>query len=613
MKRIFTLFIFLTLFINSFSQSNDDYTLFLNGKDAYYNKNFNEAKLNFEALLKSFSKSDIFDNNYPYFYIGMNYYQLKDYENSAYFLEKVVSTPEIFISENFRVENIHFLAEKNFALGYSLFKIGNIEKGTLYLKMIDSDVYYPFVAYYEKEALTILSKISIKDEYKLRLKFNYDFSVVDNFTTDELLKIGNYFHSKKEYGYEEKLYTLILEKNTLTEKERERVMSSYLKLLLDSDSQEKLLAITSENDSQLKDLYDFYRGLTYYKNRDFSRALYLFSNIKSGEYFSKANFYIASIYFSLEDYTEALSALKKIQNKNIITDSMAAISYFALKDTKNLNRAIEAISKKYPNSYVGLYFNSLNENYSEISLNSLANLFNFSTNIINNFETLPDNFLQVGDIAEVEQISKISKLRDRAILRIAVEKSSFMDSHTTKSALAITTILENGEFYELAFRNSKKHLGEFSKYRGLIKYNFPLYYSNIIDKYSKKYQVPQELVYTIIHEITGFNPYHISDGSKIGIMNIPYNENNPTIFFDYFNVDRNIEEGVKILKTYLDKYEGNNIKALIAYIYGDEYLKRIYFDYTNDINLASIIEPEERFFLQNLFITYIFYTRLYNF
>ncbi|WP_291259638.1 transglycosylase SLT domain-containing protein [Fusobacterium sp.] len=612
MKNFFIIFIFFNIFINSFSQLNNDYTLFLNGKRAYQDNNFNEAKLNFETLLKSFSKSDIFDNNYPYFYIGMNYYQLKDYEKAAYFLERVVSSSEIFISENFKVENTHFLAERNFTLGDSLFKLGNIEEGTIYLKMINSDIYYPFVAYYEKEALTLLSQIYIQDNYKLRLKFNYDFSVIDKFTIDELLKIGNYFNSKKEYNYEEKLYNLILKKSDISLEDKKKIMSSYFELLLKVNSKDKILSITNNPDPELKDLYNFYRGLTFYKNRDFSRALYLFSNIKDNEYSSKANFYIAGIYFSLEDYSETIDTLKKIKNKNIITDSMATISYFALGDTKNFNRAINSISNKYPNTYVGLYFKNLNENHSKFSLNSLANLFNFSTTIINNFKPLPTNFLQNGDIIEIEQISKISKLKDRSILKVAVEKSSFLDSNTTKSALAITTILENGEFYELAFRNSQNHLGEFAKYRGLIKYNFPLYYKDIINKYSKKYQVPQEIVYTIIHDITGFNPYHISDGSKIGIMNIPYEEN-PTIFFDYFNVDRNIEEGVKILKTYLDKYEGNNIKALIAYIYGDEYLKRLYFDYTNDINLASIIEPEERFFLQNLFITYIFYTRLYNF
>ena len=96
-------------------------------------------------------------------------------------------------------------------------------------------------------------------------------------------------------------------------------------------------------------------------------------------------------------------------------------------------------------------------------------------------------------------------------------------------------------------------------------------------------------------------------------MDIPYDENNNLEFFELFNIEKNIEEGTKILKNYLAKYQGNKIKALIAYVYGEEYLNNLYFEYNNDINLSSIIIPEERFFLQNILMTYILYSRLYDF
>lgn len=613
MKKIFTLFAFLLLFGEGYSKNNDDYTLFLNGKEAYYKRDFNLAKLNFETLLKSFSNSEIFSNNYPFFYIGMNYYQLGEYKKAAYFLEKAVYSSGNFLGEDSQVQDAHFFAERDFTLGYSLIKIGEEKRGVTYLKRVDYDNYYPFVAYYEKQALELLSKSSVEAENKLKLKFEYDFSVIDNFSIDELLKIGKYYNSKKEYQKEGELYNLLLSKTTLTLKERENILVAYFNSLIESGSSDKILELTSKQSSELKNLYTYYRGLAFYQFKDFSRALYLFSTIESGEYFSKANYYIASIYFALGDYSSSLEALKNIEEKNIVTDSMAALSYYSLKDRKNLERAIEVLGEKYPNTYVGLYFKHLDLDSPEISLNSLSNLISFSVEIFDSFQTLPENFLQMGDIIEVEQLSQISKLGDRDLLRIALEKSIFWKKTTPQSALAITTILENGKFYDIAFQNSMNNMGSFSKSRGLFMYNFPLYYGETINKFAKSYDVPQELIYAIIHNITGFNPYHISKDSRFGLMNIPYTEDDYDNFFELFDVDRNIEEGVKKLHELLVKYNDNKIKTLIAYVYGEEYLDKIFFDYTNDINLASILEPEERFFLQNLFMTYILYSNLYQF
>lgn len=613
MKKFFIFLIFVTLSLEGFSKTNDDYAIFLTGKEAYYRKDFTRAKQNFETLLRSFSKSDIFSNNYPYFYIGMNYYNLGEYEKAAYFLEKAVYSSQIFLSNNSQAEIAHFFAERDYALGDSLLKIGDIEKGKTYLQRVDYDTFYPFVSYYERKALELLSEYSMEAEKKLKLKFEYDFSLIDDFYTSDLLKIGSFYHSKKEYVKEAELYDKLLQRKYIFIEEKQDIMLAYFELLLETNDIKKILDFTSEPPSELKEMYSYYRGLAFYQSKDFSRALYLFSTIKGSEYFSKANYYISSIYFALGDYEATLETLKNIQDKNVITDFMAAFSYYSLGDIKNLQRAAKAISEKYPNTYIGLYFKTLDINSPKVSLNSLSNLLNFSMKILENFEPLPDNFLQTGDVIEIEQISKISKLKDRDLLRIALEKSIFWEKPTPQAALAVTTILENGEFYDLAFRNSQDNLGEFSKYRGLFKYDFPLYYQNSVNKFAKQYDVPQEIIYTIMHDITEFNHFHISNDSKFGIMNIPYNENSSYSFFELFDVDRNIEEGAKILYEYLTKYEGNGFKALIAYTYGESYLSKIYFDYTNDINLASIIEPEERFFLQNLFMTYIFYSKLYQF
>lgn len=614
MKKILVLLSFIFLFIESFSEKNDDYHLFLNGKKYYYNKDYEKARQNFEALLKTFSKSNVFSTNYAYFYIGMNYYKLNDYKNAAYYLEKAVYSSDIFLNNNYTAENIHFFAERDFALGDSLIKIGDKKKGDIYLKRVNYDTYYPFSAYYEREALKLLGEENEEFKNLLNLKFYYDFSLIDNFSTDKLLNIGHFYHSKKVYDREKDFYEKILKRKKLNIEEREEITKNYLEALLANNNKEEILEFTSNLPfPELKNLYSYYRGLAFYQLKDFSRALYLLTNVQSGAYYSKANYYVAGIYFALGEYQETLNALIKVDEKNILTDNMAAFSYYYLNDEINVKKAIESIIKKYPNEYAGMYFNYLNNTTEKVYVNSLENLLKFSDFILNNMASLPKDFLQKGDILEIDQFSQIAKLGDRQLLRILLKKSVFFQKESPETTFAITTILENGKFYELAFKNSNNHMGDFSKYTELFKYNFPLYYQEVVDKYSKKYDVPQELIYTIIHNISEFNSYYISKDSKFGLMNLPYSENSSFEFFELFDIDRNIEEGVKILKNYLDKFEGNKIKTLIAYVYGEDYLKDLYFGYDNDINLSSIIIPEERFFLQNLFMTYIFYLRLYNF
>lgn len=602
-------------FNNSFTYSNQDYNLFLNGKKAYYERNYSLAKLNFETLLKTFPSSPIIKNNYAYFFIGMNYYHLKDYEKVAYYLEKAVYVSANLLNDNAQTEKLHLFAERDFSLGDSLLKSGEEKKALAYLNRVESNTFYPFVAYYEKKALEILKNYSPQYEKKLQLKFKYNFDVIDEFSISDLLEIGKFFTSKKDFEKATEFYTLLLEKSNLSQEERKNIYMDFFDLLLVKKDYNKILELTIDYSDEFQDLFKYYRGIAFYKKRDFSRALYLFDSIEKVEFFSKANYYSAGIYFTLGDYENVIANLKNVEEKNIITDTMAAFSYLYLKDESNSLKAIKTLSEKYPNTYAGLYFKQLlKDNTLSVTLmNSLEDLISFSNIILNSQQSLPPDFIQKADILEIDQLSQIAELEDREILRVAFQKSSFNKKKSIEGVLGTTLVLESGNFYDLAFKNSLVALKDFADYKELFKYEFPLYYGDIISEYSKKYDVPQELIYTIIHTITGFNPYYISDDSKFGIMNIPYRDDSSMSFFELFDVNTNIEEGVKILKNLLDKYEGNKIKTLIAYVYGEDYLDLLYFGYTNDINFTSITIPEERFFLQNMFMTYIFYSRLYDF
>lgn len=86
-----------------------------------------------------------------------------------------------------------------------------------------------------------------------------------------------------------------------------------------------------------------------------------------------------------------------------------------------------------------------------------------------------------------------------------------------------------------------------------------------VDKYSSKYGVDKNLILAIIKQESNFNPNAVSSAGAKGLMQLmdfnseAYGVKNP------FDIDENIEAGVKHIKSYLENYNGNVEMALMAY------------------------------------------------
>ena len=110
-----------------------------------------------------------------------------------------------------------------------------------------------------------------------------------------------------------------------------------------------------------------------------------------------------------------------------------------------------------------------------------------------------------------------------------------------------------------------------------------------VDKYSSKYGVDKNLILAIIKQESNFNPNAVSSAGAKGLMQLmdfnseAYGVKNP------FDIDENIEAGVKHIKSYLDKYNGNVEMALMAYNAGPGTIAR------RGVNSASDLYkmPEE--------------------
>ena len=614
MKKIFMLLFFI-LNINIFSYNYDDYSIFIQGKNAYEKEDYITAQESFETLMRSFGYSPILKNNYAFYFIGMTYYHLENYEKAVYYLQKAVFTyNNSFLTKESKFEKNNYLAERDYSLGDALLKIGNFELGETYLQRLDYNYYSPKPSYFEKKALLLLMERKSGFEDYYNLKFNEDLKSADKLSDDKLLKVTEYFSSQKKFDKAIYLGKKILSSPSKDSEIKEKAIIEIFRSYLQEKKYKEIIDIANKYDKIVdSNILFFYKGVAYYKLKDFSRCLYFFESIKEGKYLPTALLYVSGIYYSFGDYNKVIESVNKISTKNIIADILLADSYLKLKKERKFEETARKIINNYPNSYEGLFFAFIleNKNMDLASHNATFKISLIIDNFLNSTKSDTDNVFDKINYLELEKLCNISKIKNEELLKIELQNSSFVNKYSISNGLAVTTILENGEFYDLAYKNSSAYRKEFFKYRDLIKYNYPLYYKDIVDNCSKKYDIPQELIYTTMLLGSKFDKEAISKNSRIGLMMIPLKHEEE--INELLKPEVNIELGSRKIKELLKKYNGNKLKTLIHYNFGEGVAKSIKFDFDGDINLDTISNPEEKYEIQDLIITYIFYKKLYNF
>ena len=85
-------------------------------------------------------------------------------------------------------------------------------------------------------------------------------------------------------------------------------------------------------------------------------------------------------------------------------------------------------------------------------------------NLLANCKNIDDNFINTVDKLEIDKLSAIAAMQDEELIKIEIENSSFVNTRSIQNGYAITTILEKGEFYDLAYRNSSTYRKNFFVY-----------------------------------------------------------------------------------------------------------------------------------------------------
>lgn len=86
-----------------------------------------------------------------------------------------------------------------------------------------------------------------------------------------------------------------------------------------------------------------------------------------------------------------------------------------------------------------------------------------------------------------------------------------------------------------------------------------------IDKYSKQYGVDGKLIKAIIKQESNFDPNVVSSAGAKGLMQLMPENCTALGVTDPFDIEQNIEGGVKHIKEYIDRYNGDVEMALMAY------------------------------------------------
>lgn len=86
-----------------------------------------------------------------------------------------------------------------------------------------------------------------------------------------------------------------------------------------------------------------------------------------------------------------------------------------------------------------------------------------------------------------------------------------------------------------------------------------------IEKYSNKYGVDAKLIKSIIKVESNFNPNVISEAGAQGLMQLMPEISQSLGVKNPLDIEQNIEGGVRHIKSYVDRYNGDIEMALMAY------------------------------------------------
>jgi hypothetical protein len=102
----------------------------------------------------------------------------------------------------------------------------------------------------------------------------------------------------------------------------------------------------------------------------------------------------------------------------------------------------------------------------------------------------------------------------------------------------------------------------------------PTLYDSKISDLSKKHKVPEDLIVAVVRAESGFNPFAVSRKGAVGIMQLMKDTAKKYGVTNRYDVDQNLDAGVRHLKYLYTKYNKDLKIVLAAYNAGEEAVKK---------------------------------------
>ncbi|MGL4252808.1 MAG: transglycosylase SLT domain-containing protein [Fusobacteriaceae bacterium] len=613
--------LFFTFFTLVYSSSIDDYLLFNDAKKDFKKGDFNTSVLKFRSLQDSFKSSPIVKSNYYKYYFALSLFENGEIEKGLNYMDQAVYTPKNYSGKNF------FFHERNYYLALYTLELEGLEKSKPYLLKLISGEFSPKNQEYEEFAFDVLKSTEEKLQILYNIKYSDDFSKLDVFSQDELSSIGKYFFSKKLYGKQEIIYSYLYQRYP----DKKEFLVAYLNSLFLQKKADELLEISDEaiKHQQFPEIF-YFRGQGFLLKKDYALAIFNLEKAEALHFKYNKNYHsrparelIALIYSSLGDYKNLVKTLEEGMVLSKTEENLLIDGYFNLGNREiALNKGKEFL-KKYPfsnNSNTFFYMASnidpknqtaMEDFYNESLVKKNIKIAHFILSKMGTFDT---NNQTLKNNIEVKKLEKIALLEDAELLRLALENNRLLIRDSLAKNYLVTELYEIGKFYRAAYENSLFHKKIFFQYKNLTRLLYPKYHKEYVESAVKKYDIPEELLYTLILSGSSYDSAFINTDRKLGLMQINYDDwegkNSKYSFEELFIPEINIHIGASKLKKLLAKHGNNKIKALIEYSYGEEILNSLHFE-GEDFYLYSIKDPLLRESLNNLIFTYIYYKLLY--
>lgn len=297
-------------------------------------------------------------------------------------------------------------------------------------------------------------------------------------------------------------------------------------------------------------------------------------------------------HFQQKNFTEAVSLSKKFVKRYPFTIQSIYLDFLL----KQFNYRVD---KTTPEKFAKISELSAMKLISIIANSYVLQLKNYNLDISEDIKN-PD----------MSKLLKIAQLEDINLIHLEIENNASLSSDPVKNEFLITKVLEKSKNYGYAFERATMNANTFSSYRNLIQLLYPKYYATEVDAASKKYDIPDVLIYTVIRIASKFKHDYAGSMYTIGLMQLQYNPVQVKNYTELLTPSYNIDLGSKKL-SYLIKKNKSKIKGLIEYLYGEEVVKSIRFE-NDDFYFDSISDPLMKRQLIELTQTYIFYKILYN-